>query len=90
VTYVGANEAVLLFGSGVEGCVAEPGHLLVVVVVAPFGKVVGELEARGVCIGVLEVDNDQLLVRVGGQEKGRCARRQKTEDVAVLGLRSFR
>jgi len=90
VTHVGANEAILLFGSGVEGRVAEPGHLLIVVVVAPFGEVVGELEARGVCVGVLEVNDNQLLVRVGGQEKRRSARGKETEDVAVLGLQSVR
>ena len=87
---VSAEETILLFGSGVEGSVAEPRCLLVVVVVAPFGKVVRKLEAGGVCVCVFKVNDDKLFVGVGGQEKRRCARWQKTEDVTVLSLRGVR
>jgi hypothetical protein len=90
VTHVSADKSVLLFGGGVEGRVAEPGCFLIVVVVAPFCKVVGELEAGGVRVGVLEVNDNELLVCVRRQEKRRRARGQETEDVTVLGLRSVR
>lgn len=83
---VGAQEAVLFFGGGVDVGVAAPGGGGVVVVVAPFGEVVGELQAGRVGVRVFKVDDDELLVRIGGQQERRCARGQKTEDVSVLSL----
>jgi hypothetical protein len=58
-----------------------------VVVVGPLGEVVCELEAGHVGGGVLKVDDDELLVLVGGlQEGGVLVVRAEAEDVAVLGL----
>jgi hypothetical protein len=49
--------------------------------------VVCELEAGHVGGGVLKVDDDELLVLVGGlQEGGLLVVRAEAEDVAVLGL----
>jgi len=58
-----------------------------VVVVAPFGEVVCEFEAWWVCVGVLEVDDDEALVLVCGEEEGGFTGRGEAEDVAVLSLR---
>jgi hypothetical protein len=90
VTHISAYESVLLFGRGVEGSVAVPRCFLVVIVVAPFGKVVGELETRRVCAGVFKVNDDELLVCVCGQEERRFTRGENTEDVAVLSLQSVK
>lgn len=83
---VSADEAAL-FGGGGEGFgVADVRGGGVVVVVAPFGEVVGEFEAGGVAGGVFEVDDNELLVCVGGEEEGGFGGGEEAEDVAVLGL----
>lgn len=61
---VSADETVLFFRSGVQRGVAEPRHFLIVVVVAPFCKVVGKLETRSVCVGILKINDDELFVGV--------------------------
>jgi hypothetical protein len=59
----------VLFGnSGVGGGVAGVGGGLVVVV-APFCKVVCEFEAGGVGIGVFEINDYELFVLVGRMEE---------------------
>ena len=73
VTHVSPHEAVLLFGLGVSAGVALPRVNWVVVVVAPFGKVIGKLQTWSVCAGILKVDNDELLMSVGGQQERRGA-----------------
>ena len=48
---------------------------------------VGELEPREVGRGVLEVDDDELLVLVGGlEERGGLVVGEDAEDVAILSL----
>lgn len=61
---IGADEALLLFQCWVLFGVALPRVGGVVVIVAPFCKVVCEFEAGGVGGGILKVDNDELLVGV--------------------------
>lgn len=63
---IGADEPILFFGCGIKGGVAQPGCFFIVVVVAPLGKVVCEFKSGGVCIGVLEVDDNELFVCVCG------------------------
>ena len=46
-----------------------------------------EFEAWWVCVGVLEVDDDEALVLVCGEEEGGFTGRGEAEDVAVLSLR---
>ena len=60
----------LLAGGRVQGRAARVRRRLVVVIVAPFREVVCEFEARRVRIGVLEVDDDEALVLVCGEEEG--------------------
>lgn len=60
----------------------------VMIIIAPFCEVVCELETRGVCGGVFEVDNDKLFVGVGWVEKGGFAGWFEAEDIAVLCLSS--
>ena len=67
---IGADEAALFFWARVAGRVAGVGLGGVVVVVAPFGEVVGEFHAGCVGRGVLEVDDDELAVLVVGEEEG--------------------
>lgn len=81
------DEAVLLLGGGVFGGVAGVWDCGVMVVVGPFGEVVGELEAGGVGGGVLKVDDDELPVFVRRlEERGFLVVGADSEDVAVLGL----
>lgn len=49
-------------------------------------EVVRELETRHVGVGVLKVDDYQLLVLVRWQEKRRFALGHHAEDIAVLRL----
>jgi hypothetical protein len=83
------DEAVLLLGRRVQRRVAGVGAGRVVVVVGPLGEVVCEFQPRRVGGGVLEVDDDELLVLVGGlEERGFLVVWADAEDVAVLCLRS--
>ena len=78
----------LFLGRGVARCVTGVGAGGVVVVVGPFGEVVCEFETREVSGGVLEVDDHELFVFVGGlEERGGLVVGADAEDVAVLGLR---
>jgi hypothetical protein len=87
VVYVRPDEAVLLLGGGIRGCVAGVGSNGVVVVVCPLREVVCELEPREVSARVLEVDDDELLMFVRGlEERGLFVVGPDAEDVAVLGL----
>lgn len=84
---VGLDGAALFLRGGVARRVAGVGTGGVVVVVGPFGEVVGELESGKVGRGVLEVDDDELLVLVGGlEERGGLVVGEDAEDVAVLSL----
>ena len=83
---VGADEAVLFFWAWVAGCVAGVGLRGVVVVVAPFGEVVGEFHAGCVGRGVLEVDDDKLAMFVVGEEERRLAGGLEAQKVAILSL----
>lgn len=85
---VGADEAALLFRSWVDFCVTGVRLDGIGIVVAPLGKMVGKLAPTSVGRGVLEVDNDELLVRVFRLEQRRLCRRQKAQNVAVLCLQS--
>jgi hypothetical protein len=86
VVDVGADEATLFVRGGVVVLIARVGCDGIVVVVAPFCEVVCEFEAGGVGGGVFEVDDDELLVAVGGEKEGGFAGGLEAEDVAVLGL----
>lgn len=92
MVHVGTDEPFLLFECWIVVCVACPGLLFVVVVIAPFCEVVGEFKAGGVGGGVFKVDDNQLSVRVlGEKERGRFRSifrlfGDETEDIAVLSL----
>lgn len=88
MAHIGADETVLFRGRGVEFRLESVGFALVVVVVAPFGEVIGEFEAGEVGVGVFEVNYYEPLVGVGREEKGGLAARRQAEDVAVLSLRN--
>ena len=84
---VSLDEAVLLLRRRVQLRVARIGGGVRVVVVTPLREVVGELETRDVGRGVLEVDDDELLVLVGRLQKRRLlVIGPLAEDVAVLCL----
>ena len=80
------DEAALFLNGGEGFGVADVRGGGVVVVVAPFRKVVCELEAGGIARGVFEVNDDELLVRVGWQEEWGLGGGEEAEDVAVLSL----
>jgi hypothetical protein len=61
----------------------------VVIVVAPFGKMVCELQTGGISGGVFEIDNDELFVSVGWEKERRFTGRLKSEDIAILCLHSI-
>lgn len=61
----------------------------VVIVVAPFCEMVCKLETWCIGGGVFKVDDYELFVGVGWQEKGRFAGWLETEDIAVLCLDSL-
>lgn len=88
VVQVGFDEAVLCIWVGVVALgAAGVGRRRVVVVVGPFGKVIGELKAGQIGGGVFEVDDDELLVLVLGLKEGRLlVIWANTKDVSVLGL----
>lgn len=85
--HIRLHEPPLLLRTRVARDIAGPGAGGVVVVVGPLGEVVGELEPGQVGGGVLEVDDDELLMLVGGlEERGLLVIGADAEDVAVLGL----
>lgn len=63
---VGFDEALLLFRGRVTLLVAGVRGDGIVVVVCPLSEVVGELEAGRVGCGVLEINDDKLLMLVSG------------------------
>lgn len=67
---IGADEASLVVRRWVCGSVAAPGGLLIVVIVAPFGEMIGKFEARGVGRCILKINDDKLLVGVGREQEG--------------------
>jgi hypothetical protein len=77
---------VLFFFGGVVVSVAGVRCDGVVVVVAPFCEVVCELKTGGVGGGVFKVNDDELFVRVGWEEKGRFTGWFEAKDVAILCL----
>lgn len=86
-----ANEPLLFLESRIPRRITEPRLLRVVIVVAPFRKVVCELETRRVGGCIFEVNNDELFVRVLREEergRGRAAAvvGDEAENVAVLSL----
>lgn len=68
---VGFDEAVLLLGCGIAalGAAGVRGSC-VVVVVSPFGEVIGEFESRQVGRGVFKVNDDELFVLILGLQEG--------------------
>lgn len=60
----------------------------IMIVVAPFCEVVCELETRGICGGIFEVDDDKLFVGISWEEEGRFAGWFEAEDIAILCLGS--
>ena len=98
VVDVRADEVTLLFEGWVAVCVACPGFIGIVIVVAPFCEMVGKFKAGGVGGCILEINDYELFVVVCGEEKWRggwvaavlawfwCFRCNKTEDVAILRL----
>ena len=62
-----ANEAALLVGLGIRCCVAGPWRRRIVVVVTPFCEVVGELKAWCIGVGILKVNDYELLVLICGE-----------------------
>jgi hypothetical protein len=63
------DEVALLVWSRVAGCRAGVRVDRVVVVVAPFCKVIGKVESGRVGSCVFKVNDDELLVLVGGLEE---------------------
>ncbi len=61
----------------------------IVIIVAPFSKVVCELKTGSVSGGIFEVDNNKLFMRVGWKKERRFAGRLEPEDIAVLSLESI-
>ena len=66
---VSTDEAALFFDGRIILSVASLWLFLVVVVVAPFSEVVCKFEARCVSRGILEVNDYELLMAVGWEEK---------------------
>jgi len=56
------------------------------IIVAPFRKVVRELQARSVCGCIFEVNHNKLAVLIIRQEEWRLAGWLQAHQVAVLGL----
>lgn len=67
---VGLEISVLLLRGRVSRGLAEVCPNIGVVVVCPLDEVVCELVAGQVSGGVFEVDDDELLVLIGGLEEG--------------------
>lgn len=67
---VGLEISILLLRGRVSRGLAEVCTDIGVVVVCPLVEVICELVARQVSGGVFEVDDDKLLVFVGGLEEG--------------------
>ena len=87
VVDISAHEAGLFLDGRVFRHVTGERVERVVVVVGPFGEVVCEFEAWQVGGGVLEVDDHELFVLVGGlEERGFLVVGADAEDVAVLCL----
>jgi hypothetical protein len=87
VVDISLDKPALLVRGGVIGRVARVRTGRVVVVVGPLREVVGELEAARVGGCVLEVDDYELFVLVGGlEERGLLVVGAEAEDVAVLSL----
>ena len=59
-----ANESTLLVGLGICCRVAGPGRRRIVVVVTPLCKVIGELKAWCIGIGILKVNDYELLMLI--------------------------
>ena len=88
MVYVCLDEVALLLKARVTGYVAGPCGLGVVIVVGPFGEVVGEFHTNGIGSSVLKVDDNKLFVLVGGLEERRfLIVGLEAENVAVLCLR---
>jgi hypothetical protein len=85
---VGLEISVLLLRGRVSCRLAEVCADIGVVVVCPLDEVVCELVAGQVSGGVFEVDDDQLLVLVGGlEEGGLLVIWLEAENVAILSLK---
>lgn len=69
MVHVGLDEPPLLLEGRVLVRVANVRCNGIMVVVGPFGKVIGKLQAGQVRSGVFEIDDDQLLVLVGGLQQ---------------------
>ncbi len=61
---VGADESSLLLNVGIILGVAGPRLICIMVIVAPFGKVICELQSGCVGRGILKVNDYQLLVGI--------------------------
>ena len=64
---VGSNETALFFEGWVSVCVACPRLSRIVVIVAPFSEMVGELKTRSVRGCVLKINDNELSVSVFGE-----------------------
>lgn len=67
---VGPDKPALLVNVGILGGVANMRVPRVMIVVCPFGEMVGKLKSWNVGTGILKINNNQLLVLVGGLKKG--------------------
>lgn len=82
------EETALFIGVRVAAFVTTVRRSSVVVVVGPFRKVVGELIAGNVGTGVFEIDDNKLLVLVGGlKQRGLLVFGAEAQDISILGLK---
>ena len=88
--HVGLDEPPLLLEGWILGSVANVWRNSVVIIVCPFGEVVGKLQADQVRPSILEIDDDQLFVLVGGlQQRRLLIVGPDAQDVAILSLNSW-
>jgi hypothetical protein len=82
------DESVLLLEVRVFAGVASIRLHRVVIIIGPFGKVIGKLVARNVGARIFEVNHNQLLVFISRlQQRRLLIIGPYPQDVAVLGLR---
>lgn len=62
--HVGSDESILFFGGGIVGWIDGPGSVRMMIVVAPFCKVVGKFVAWEVGTSIFKVNDNKLFMLV--------------------------